>query len=107
MGLADGHTLWLDDNAAGWGWFIDPTPGDDSEFTTPGNQGEQDRMDLLSVLRHEMGHVLGRDHEASGLMADTLATGTRLVLEGNFVNRMDWTDLAVALAREKENRTSL
>ena len=32
------------DNAAGWGWFVDPTPGDDSEFTTPGNQGEQHRM---------------------------------------------------------------
>jgi hypothetical protein len=41
LGLASGHTIWLDDNAAGWGWFVDPTPQDDSEFTTPGNQGEQ------------------------------------------------------------------
>jgi hypothetical protein len=40
-GLADAahHTIWLDSNAAGWGWFVDPMPWDDSEFTTPGNQG--------------------------------------------------------------------
>src|SRR5262249_14978193 len=56
LGLASGSTIWLDDNAAGWGWFIDPTPHDDSEFTTPGNQGEQGRMDLLTVLEHELGH---------------------------------------------------
>jgi hypothetical protein len=27
---------WLNDNAAGWGWFVDPTPGDDRELTTRG-----------------------------------------------------------------------
>src|SRR5262249_30544512 len=63
LGLADSHTIWLDDNAAGWGWFVDPTPGDDAEFTTPGDQGEQHRMDLLTVLEHELGHVLGLHHE--------------------------------------------
>src|SRR5207244_156071 len=39
LGLASGYTIYLDVNAAGWGWFIDSTPADDSEFTTPGNQG--------------------------------------------------------------------
>jgi hypothetical protein len=63
LGLASGNTLWLDDNAAGWGWFVDPTPADDSEFTTPGNQGEQNRIDLLTVLEHEIGHLLGKEHE--------------------------------------------
>jgi hypothetical protein len=77
LGLAAGHTIWLDDNAAGWGWFIDATPSDDSEFTRPGNQGEQNRIDLLTVLDHELGHVLGFEHADSGVMSDTLPAGTR------------------------------
>jgi hypothetical protein len=77
LGLAACHTIWLAVNAAGWGWFIDPTPWDDSEFTTPGDQGEQGRMDLLTVLEHEIGHLLGRSHEATGVMQETLAAGTR------------------------------
>src|SRR5262249_22786515 len=57
LGLVSGNTIFLDDNAAGWGWFVDPTPRDDSEFTTPGDQGEQGKIDLLTVLMHEMGHL--------------------------------------------------
>ena len=34
-------------------------------------------MDLLTVLMHEVGHLLGRGHETDGLMAETLAAGTR------------------------------
>jgi hypothetical protein len=56
---------------------VDKTPWDDSEFTTPGNQGEQNRMDLLTVLKHEMGHLLGYEHTNSGVMTDTLPPGTR------------------------------
>ena len=75
--LSAGYTTWLDDNAAAWGWYVDTTPMDDSEFTTPGNQGEQGRMDLLTVLAHELGHVLGFDHSEDRVMADTLDTGIR------------------------------
>src|SRR5207244_11830459 len=82
LGLASGHTIWLDANAAGWGWFVDSTPRNDSEFTTPGNQGEQERMDLLTVVMHEMGHVLGYEHEALGVMQDTLAAGVRELPNG-------------------------
>jgi hypothetical protein len=104
LGLAVGSTIMVDDNAAGWGWFVDPTPGNDSEFTTPGNQGEQNRMDLLTVLMHEMGHVLGQNHESTGLMAESLAEGERLsprVVDHCFADKVDWSDLAVALAQEE------
>src|SRR5262249_9808345 len=40
-----------------------------SEFTTSGDQGGEGRMDLLTVLEHEIGHLLGRDHEAPGRWA--------------------------------------
>src|SRR5262249_35686843 len=77
LGLADGTTIWLDDNAAGWGWFVDTTPYDDSEFTTAGNQGEMNNMDLLTVLEHELGHVLGFDHSGGGVMDEMLSAGVR------------------------------
>ena len=74
---ASGHAIYFDANAAGRGWFVDPTPGNDSEFTTPGNQGEQHRMDLLTVLEHELGHLPGKEHQSSGVMIDTLPAGMR------------------------------
>ncbi len=77
LGLVAGNTIYLDVNAAGWGWFVDPTPHDDREFTTSGNQGEQGKMDLLTVLEHEVGHLLGFDHTAQDLMNATLAPGIR------------------------------
>ena len=50
LGQADRGIIWLDDNAAGWGWFVDRTPRNDSEFARRGNQGEQHRMDLLDSV---------------------------------------------------------
>ena len=88
-------------NAAGRSWFVDPTPGDDAEFTTPGDQGEQNRMDLLTVLEHELGHLLGHDDEGSGVMTETLAAGVRrtpqaIVLDQVFAGESPWADSAVA-----------
>jgi hypothetical protein len=98
LGLASGHTIWLDDNAAGWGWFVDPTPWEDSEFITPGDQGEQNRMDLLTALAHEIGHLLGQEHANDGVMLDTLTAGIRRLPGLGQVN--DWSALLDALVSE-------
>jgi hypothetical protein len=59
-------TITIDDDANGVGWFIDPTPQDNSEFTgvdnylqaTP-NSPASGKYDLLTAILHEMGHTLG------------------------------------------------
>ena len=78
----------LDATADGWGWFVDPTPGQDEEYTSAGSEllalpgsAAAGHVDLLTVVMHEMGHALGLpDITAPGsadLMAEALATGLR------------------------------
>src|SRR5262249_27175857 len=58
----------IDDDASGFGWFVDTTPNDDTEFVPTDVPGEfrapegspaYGRIDLLTVLSHELGHVVG------------------------------------------------
>lgn len=102
LGLASDGVIWIDDNAAGWGWFVDTTPGDDREFTTPGDQGEQGRIDLLSALMHEMGHMVGYDHDADGVMGETLAAGERLAPEA--AHDAIWADVSLLLEQLQKSR---
>lgn len=90
LGKPTPNTIWIDPSAAGWGWFVDPTPWDDFEFTKHGNQGDQNRIDLLTVVMHELGHLLDHDHDEQGVMAETLAVGARRTgFEHDDVSRVD------------------
>jgi hypothetical protein len=85
LGEAASRTVWIDKDAAGYGWFVDSTPLDDAEFTQlasntlsarSGSAADQ-RADLLTTVMHELGHVLGYEHVADGLMSATLPLGAR------------------------------
>jgi hypothetical protein len=67
-GLPTAGTILISPNAAGVGWFVDPTPLDNSEFGTwfgPdafqafGDSPAAGKYDLLTVLLHEEAHLLG------------------------------------------------
>ncbi|MCB1229581.1 MAG: Ig-like domain-containing protein, partial [Verrucomicrobiae bacterium] len=62
LGQTSGMTIVLDDDAAGVNWFIDATPDADEEFGENGQAISGDaanRVDLLSIVLHEQGHILG------------------------------------------------
>jgi hypothetical protein len=81
------NTIWIDDDAAGYGWFVDPTPADDAEFASvagtsslaaPADTAATQRADLLTAVMHEIGDVLGNsDTSADDLMNAMLPLGTR------------------------------
>jgi hypothetical protein len=63
----------LEVDAAGYGWYVDTTPGTRDD-TVP-----SDRRDLLTAILHEMGYAIGLVH-ADGeedVMAEVLQPGTR------------------------------
>jgi hypothetical protein len=86
-----GTTVEISPTAAGYGWFIDTTPLDNSEFPLRSDGGTSlstnagpaaGRIDLLTVVTHELGHALGLDDLDSSanpgnVMDDMLLPGIR------------------------------
>jgi hypothetical protein len=83
LGLAAGSTIWIDAHAGGYGWFVDPAPATDAAFSdrrdpfelaaAPGSAASG-HMDLLTVVMHEMGHLLGLPDVDPGLQPDQVMT---------------------------------
>ena len=84
LALTSENTITLDTDAAGYGWFIDETPWDNEEFTNTvydwelhadANSPAAGKIDLLTVLMHEMGHVLGLPDVSAGIDPTRIMTG--------------------------------
>ena len=76
LGWASGSTIVLDHNANGAGWNLDVA-------------GSTGRVDLLTAVSHEIGHLLGYEHNSDphDVMAATLSVDTRRLpgLESIFI----------------------
>jgi hypothetical protein len=83
----------IDGDAAGIGWYVDVSPAESGEFrvrldrnvlaAAPESEA-YGRFDLLTVVAHELGHMLGFDHDDAGrfaVMAEDLDPGVRYQID--------------------------
>ena len=80
---AIGLTITIDPTGADHGWFVDSSAGADEEFTDAGGYltatvagPAEGKMDLLTVLAHELGHVAGQLDIDPAVDAHDLMTGS-------------------------------
>jgi VCBS repeat-containing protein len=113
LGSSNAGHVTLDSNAAGFSWFIDLTPNEDSEFSGQGTDLYADksttagvRIDLLTTVMHELGHQIGLDDsylaaDRADLMYGTIDPGERRLPDAHDValatgTPNDGTDFALS-----------
>jgi RHS repeat-associated protein len=88
LGLETAGTITINQTAAGYNWYVNASTGSNQASGLVGPGGETvaragspaaDDVDLLTVLEHELGHVIGLadNTQAGDLMDITLGLGVR------------------------------
>ena len=104
LGLAEAQRILIDDDGAGYGWFVDATSAENEEFDAAGlalaDSAAAGHVDLLTAVTHELGHILGlpdepSDGNGSHIMSDALPIGTRRLPTGVDVGDPDGTSHTV------------
>jgi hypothetical protein len=116
LGATQGSKVYVDATAAGHGWYVDRTPAADEEFGLASTAAElisnaaavAERYDLLTVVFHELGHVLGLEDVSVGshrLMSGALGLGMRRLpqaaeADAIFSHEEAWTEIGQGLKSE-------
>jgi hypothetical protein len=87
LGETTGNSILIDRSAAGWGWFVDSSPQDNSEFSITLSGGAlaanasspaAGKIDLLSTVLHELGNAMGfPEDQGIDVTGMTLKAGVR------------------------------
>ena len=105
LGNTDAQGIQIDADAAGWGWFVDPTPADNAEFHATSSATELTatggaaaaHVDLLTVVEHELGHIIGLDDSSGpGVMTVSLDVGERRLPDATDVSHAGAISVAQA-----------
>ena len=106
LGWQNAGLITIDADAAGYGWFIDSTPLDNVEFLAGASfdPAAMGKVDLLTAVMHEIGHVLGYDHDTSEVMSATIGAGIRELEGGPSSSALETSYLPIGIAEHANNK---